>query len=187
MIGLIIATNLIDKRNYDQLSGALETIYSDRLIAKNLIFDMSNLVHEKSIAIALNDSTFYLKRNIEINDRMNNLLDDYAHTSLTTNESAEFEPLKRDISKLIQIENKVNEATTNRESIVALHAKIRAGLEKLSTIQIEEGKKQVLVGRTATRSINLFTQIEIYMFIFLAVIFQILLLSGLKWKKSKNA
>ncbi len=72
---------------------------------------------------------------------MNNLLDDYAHTSLTTNESAEFEPLKRDISKLIQIENKVNEATTNRESIVVLHAKIRAGLEKLSTIQIEEGKK----------------------------------------------
>jgi hypothetical protein len=68
-----------------------------------------------------------------------------------------------------------------------LHAKIRAGLEKLSTIQIEEGKKQVLVGRTATRSINLFPQIEIYMLIFLAVIFQILLLSGLKWKKSKNA
>ena len=115
VIGLIIATNLIDKRNYYQLSGALETIDSDRLIAKNLIFDMSNLVHEKSIAIARNDSTFYLNRNSKINYRMNNILGDYAHTSLTTNESAEFETLKRDISKLIQIENKVNVATTNRE------------------------------------------------------------------------
>ena len=47
VVGLIIATNLIDKKNFEQIRNSVVTIYEDRLLAKEIIFEISALVHEK--------------------------------------------------------------------------------------------------------------------------------------------
>jgi len=59
---LIIATNLIDRNNFVRIKDSLETIYEDRLVAKDLIFKISKSVQEKELALAKLDSTFYLGR-----------------------------------------------------------------------------------------------------------------------------
>lgn len=43
---LIIATNLIDRNNFVRISNVVTTIYEDRLIASDLIFEMLSSVHQ---------------------------------------------------------------------------------------------------------------------------------------------
>ena len=49
---LILATNLIDKDNFRRVKNSIVTIYEDRLVANDLIFELSQLVHQKELAAA---------------------------------------------------------------------------------------------------------------------------------------
>jgi len=49
---LIIATNLIDKNNFVRVKDSVVAIYEDRLIANDLIFEISNSIREKEVALA---------------------------------------------------------------------------------------------------------------------------------------
>lgn len=57
---LIIATNLIDKNNFVRVRDSVVTIYEDRLVANDLIFEMLKSVQEKELAVAISDSTFLI-------------------------------------------------------------------------------------------------------------------------------
>ncbi|MDG1728743.1 MAG: hypothetical protein P8K68_03220 [Algibacter sp.] len=57
---LILSTNLIDRNSFVRMKDSVVTIYEDRIIANDLIFEMSKSVHEKEIAVALLDSVFFL-------------------------------------------------------------------------------------------------------------------------------
>lgn len=50
---IIIATNLIDKNNFVRVRDSVVTIYEDRLIANDLIFEMLKSVQQKEVAILL--------------------------------------------------------------------------------------------------------------------------------------
>ena len=49
-------------------------------------------------------------------------------------------------------------------------------LKQLSEIQITEGNRQLSISQKAVRNVELYTQIEIYILIFLAVIIQIIIM-----------
>lgn len=56
---LIITTNLIDRNNFITVRDSVATIYEDRLIAKDIVFDISLLINEKKLANVLEDSIFF--------------------------------------------------------------------------------------------------------------------------------
>ncbi|MBN2867557.1 MAG: chemotaxis protein, partial [Flavobacteriaceae bacterium] len=55
-------------------------------------------------------------------------------------------------------------------------SKIKKNLEDLSKIQLLEGSKQMSISKKAIDSVELFTQIEIYLLIFLAIVIQIIVM-----------
>jgi hypothetical protein len=55
-------------------------------------------------------------------------------------------------------------------------AKIKKNLDDLSKIQLLEGSKQMSISKKAIDSVELFTQIEIYLLIFLAIVIQIIVM-----------
>jgi len=55
---LILATNLADKNYFKQVENSVDNIYSERLLAKELLFDVSRKFHKKELAYALNDTTY---------------------------------------------------------------------------------------------------------------------------------
>lgn len=189
--GIVIATNLIDKRNFHQLGEAIENIYNDQLVAKDLIFELSVLIQEKTMAQVMSDSSFYRKRNFEANQKIDELLTSYKNTKLTRKEEQIFEHLSEDIIILEQLEvgstssNLQDEFFSNKKVIDQLND-IQDKLHVLSKIQIEEGRRQMLVGRTAIRSIDLYTKMEIYLLIALAIVIQLFFLSGLNLKKKEK-
>lgn len=47
---LILTTNLIDRQNFSIVSDSVETIYADRLVAKDIIYDIAQAVNDKQLA-----------------------------------------------------------------------------------------------------------------------------------------
>jgi len=177
VFGLIIATNLIDKKNFQQIRDSVVTIYEDRLLAKEIIFDISTLVHEKEMAIALSDTEFFTGRNAQVNEELEKGIEKFEQTELTRPESYEFKELKRNLSLLQDAENSLIEsdfeATETAEEKIE---DIKMNLNNLSGIQISEGKKHLFLSKRAAESIELYTQLEIYFLIALAIIVQIIIL-----------
>lgn len=77
---LIATTNLIDRNNFLQVKESVETIYQDRLIAKDLILDMYKAVQEKEIALITSDANFFRSRNNVLNQEVKQLLERFEHT-----------------------------------------------------------------------------------------------------------
>ncbi|WP_238567154.1 MCP four helix bundle domain-containing protein [Jejuia pallidilutea] len=102
---LIVTTNLIDRNNFIRVKDSVVTIYEDRLIAKDLIFEMSKAVQEKEVAVAASDTTFFNQYNNKVNDDIQSLISRFEQTKLTLDESKVFDNLKENFQKLKTLEN----------------------------------------------------------------------------------
>lgn len=174
---LIIMTNLIDKNNFVRVRDSVVTIYEDRLIANDLIFEMLKLVHKKEIAIKTIDSTFYESRNFKANDNLQSLVSRFEKTKLTSKETTVFRDLKNNVSLLVDTESKLLNSDYNDNSrIIKCINSLKVNLSDLSKIQLEEGNRQMSISKRAVDTVELFTQIEIYMLVFLAIVIQVIVM-----------
>lgn len=174
---LIAATNLIDRNNFIQVKESVQSIYEDRLIAKDLILDIYKSIQEKEIALITSDANFFTARNQVINEEIGQLLDSFEHTRLTENEERVFNRLQENFEIVLQDESKLLNNDFNNASVLLEDIRrIEGDLYALSDIQVSEGNRQVAITKRATESIELFTQLEIYMLIFLAVLIQVIIL-----------
>ena len=174
---LIIATNLIDRNNFITVRDSVVTIYEDRLIAKNLIFEISKAVQEKEIAIVSSDSVFYSQENSTINDNIQNFINRFEMTKLTKAESNVFKDLKENLHILTDLEKTfVNSKFQEKNKLLNHLSRVKENLYDLSEIQLLEGRNQVSISKRAVDTVELFTQIEIYVLVFLAIIIQIIIM-----------
>ncbi|MDO6492408.1 MAG: MCP four helix bundle domain-containing protein [Cellulophaga sp.] len=180
---LIIATNLIDKNNFVRVRDSVVTIYEDRLIANDLIFEMLQLVQEKEIAVAVSDSTFFKDKNLKVNTNLQSLVSRFEQTKLTTQETKVFDSFKNNLKTLIKSESQfLSTSHNNKSKVVAQLKKIKTNLSDLSKIQLNEGSRQMLISKRAVDTVELFTQIEIYFLVLLAIIIQIIVMYNPKEK-----
>lgn len=174
---LIVATNLIDRNNFARVKESVETIYEDRLIAKDLIFEMSQAVKEKELALVLPDTLFFKGRNGKVNQDIQGLIDTFETTKLTIEESKVFETLKANLKKLKGSETAfVSSGFAEKNEVTKHVANINNNLQDLSDIQITEGQRQMSISKRALDTVELFTQIEIYILVFLAIVIQIIVM-----------
>lgn len=192
VMGLIVATNRVDKDNFHQVANAIETIYEDRLVAKDLIFDISLLMHEKSMALANADTAFYEARILKVNQKIGQLIQLFAETKLTEEERLAFERLQSDIAKLSRYEVGVTATGFTRSKFMegasapVQMEKILDDLRVLSKIQIEEGKRQMLIGKAAVNSIDFLTEMELYLLLALGIVVQLLLIGGFRYGRIRQ-
>ncbi|PTM04371.1 MAG: chemotaxis protein [Bacteroidetes bacterium] len=174
---IILATNLIDRDNFLRIKDSTASIYEDRLIAKSIIYDISKHVHLKEIALLKADSSFYQKENEATNRLIEEALAQFTSTKLTSKEALIFEDLKLSIANLQAKEATLFDAAgkSDQSQLVQIQA-IESKLNALAAIQLEEGKRLVLISQKAMNSIELFTQMEIYVLLGLAILLQILIM-----------
>ena len=174
---IIVSTNLIDRNNFIRVKDSVVTIYEDRLVATDLIFEMSEAIHTKELAIALADSIYYIKQNKEANQEIGELISRYELTRLTENESKIFKELKNNFETLKTLEITYVESSFKQKDLLNQHiTELKQNLSELSKIQINEGRKQMSISKKAIDTVELFTQIEIYLLVFLAIIIQIIVM-----------
>ena len=174
---LVLTTNLIDRNNFVRVKDSVVTIYEDRIIANDLIFEMSELVHEKEIAIVLSDSVFFNQMNLNVNSNIQNLISRFELTKLTIEESKIFRELKNNFQTLINSENKfINSNFSDKTKVLKYISNIKFNLDDLSKVQLNEGRKQMSISKHAIDKVELFTHIEVYFLVFLAIIIQIIVM-----------
>jgi hypothetical protein len=179
VFAIVLTTNLIDKDNFNRLRYSINTIYEDRIVANDLIFELVLLLHEKEIAIVGTDSLFWKKKNDTINQDINNLISRYEQTKLTDREEISFKRLKRDLQKLTYTEKKYlrsDSGTEIKAKMTRLITDVKQHLSDLSKVQLEESKRQLGLSNDTMKDIDFFTQVEIIFLIVMAVLIQIIIM-----------
>ncbi|WP_396600393.1 hypothetical protein [Algibacter sp. R77976] len=115
--------------------------------------------------------------NSKINDDIQNLISRFELTKLTLKESKIFDNLKENIESLIHSENNfINSNFVNDHEVIKHISKIKNNLNSLSKVQLNEGRRQMSISKYAIDTVELFTQIEVYFLVFLAIIIQIIVM-----------
>jgi hypothetical protein len=174
---IVLATNLIDRNNFNKLRYSVTTIYEDRIVANDLLFDMLLLVQEKQVAFISSDSLFFQARNEKNNREIEGLIERYEQTELTEKEQHLFNDLKEELRSLKNLEKQLIPSESKKNSIVLKRIdQIVQHLHSLSKVQLEEGRYQVSISNRTMDTINLFTQVEIVFLILMAILMQIIIL-----------
>tara|TARA_R110002012_G_scaffold104866_3_gene245636 strand:- start:75 stop:671 length:597 start_codon:yes stop_codon:yes gene_type:complete len=179
VIALILATNFIDRNNFKRVQDSVSTIYEDRLVAKDLIYDIQLEIHEKELLIALNNTTAYLSQKNKAQNELNDSMTQFSTTKLTLEEEKVFNNLQTELAALFILENATDFTTVNNQDNSRLQQQIdliNKTLLKLSDIQIKEGNRQMHIGKKAMASMELLTQMEVWIMIVLAIIIQVIIL-----------
>jgi hypothetical protein len=177
IITLVITTNLVDRNNFLKMSDTVETIYEDRLVAKDLLLKISNLIHKKEIAAITLDLDFYSNENKAINDEIGSYISIYGDTKLTSEENKVLVDFKGYFSELQKAEIRFSESDyADNSSVLDQFPAVKTHLNELAEIQMKEGNRQLQISKRVMDTVDLFTQIEIYIMIFLAVIIQIIIM-----------
>jgi hypothetical protein len=184
---LILATNLIDKQNFMRVEQAVDNIYNERLIAKELLLDVTLKFHRKELAYVLNDSSYLQGQNDQVNLKITELMEMFERTEATRNEKITLEILSENHSKLIALESNLQPSDTLYSGDCrTLFLDINENLYELSVEQVKEGNREKHYARDAINSVKLFTKIEIYLLIILALIMQAIILFSPKKKETDN-
>jgi len=174
---LILSTNLIDQHNFERINDAVEGIYEDRLVAKDILFDISRVVQKKEIAIFTNDTIFFNKQNQELNAEIGALIQRFERTKTSAKERKAFRMLKEDFEQLKTLErNFISSAFVDQVPVTEKMGDFKEQLYLLAKIQVKEGGRQRAISQNSMETIALFTQIEIYFLIALAILIQIIVL-----------
>jgi hypothetical protein len=174
---LIVATNLIDRNNFLQVEDSVVTIYEDRLVANDLLFELLKMVQEKELAFAQKDSAFYVKNNKAVDQNMQRFVLRFEQTRLTTEEQKIFDSFKNNVQKLVRLEAAyIQSKFTETNSLTKQFSDVKDDLYDLSKIQLDEGERQMFLSKKAIDTVELFTQLEIYMLIFLAIVIQVIVI-----------
>lgn len=176
---LILMTNLIDRDNFRIINETVTAMYEDRIVANDLIFELTLLIHQKELAVAKSDTSFFNNDNKEVNYKIEELLNEYENTQLTPQEAKIFRRLKEDLDKKNSIDNIID---NNTDAYIRQLGGVKKNLQKLAKIQLSEGRNKMLVSQKVFKGVELFTRIEIYLLVFIAIVLQVIIFYNPKKK-----
>lgn len=171
---IVLITNIIDRDNFNRLSYSVTTLYEDRIVVSDILFEMAMLTKEKQIALLTSDTAFFKTKNNHHAEALDLLMERYGRTKLTETERRVFSQLQEELKSLKVKEQSPNDLFDG-EALKSLE-NINLYLQDLSKIQLQEAKRQVFVSDRAKDTINFFTQAEIIFLIIMAVLVQVILL-----------
>ncbi len=168
---LIFATNRLDNRHFERVQGTLTSIFKDRVVAQDLILDLSREFHTKELRLATDSEEWPAPED----QRIETLLGRYEATKLTREEHELFQRLKTNVAKVSRLEASAPSETTAQELDTALAAAIE-DLNKLAKLQVDESRRLTRDAQLSLDSTQLHSKIEIATLVILGLFMQILIL-----------
>lgn len=166
---LIIATNLIDRQHFRRVKESVVAIYEDRLVVKDLIFELKLLVDQKKLALLTKDYAFFTERNDQVNDSINALVDRFYATRLTAEERDYLDAFAEKTQKLEPLEESIGTDEAARTELANALGAIDADLYVLSKIQLSEGKAQLMKASKSVNAMDFLTNLELIALIIIGV------------------
>lgn len=176
---LILATNLVDRRHFETAQEALTSVYEDRVVAQHYIFEISTIVYQKEQQFIENNTN---KWSVENDARIEELIEQFAGTKLTTSERRQFESLKEHLTTLERIETKYRENSINNNTqvIPEIFKYIKNDLNDLAETQILESKSKMFLAQKSLNTTNLLSNLELGLLIIVGIAIQFVIFYRIK-------
>ena len=176
---LILATNLVDRRHFETAQEALTSVYEDRVVAQHYIFEISTIVYQKEQQFIENNTN---KWSVENDARIEELMEKFAGTKLTTSERRQFESLKEHLTTLERIETKYRENSINNKThvIPEIFKHIKNDLNDLAETQILESKSKMFLAQKSLNTTNLLSNLELGLLIIVGIAIQFVIFYRIK-------
>lgn len=182
---LVLATNQMDSKHFKIVKRTLATVYEDRLVANDYLYKISTQLNEKHLALYT-----AADNRISTNDSVSKLVKKYTATQLTNEETKYLNFLKLDLEKLNALETQLGTQKLNETSLASSfenqYTVISNHLDKLSKIQLEEGKVQIQQSNKAISTSDLMSSIEIITLIIIGILIQLLIFYKPKKQRTDN-
>lgn len=177
----ILVTGRSNVRNFEEVRDSIEEIYEDRLVVNALVYDMSNLLRRKEVALLEEDRAFFERVNGSVNGQLGDAIQAFRATRLTETEESTLERFAAGVDELRAREQALgfpldagsgpglgvgaDEVQELQARMGGLHQELAA----LSRIQVVEGRRRLGVSDKAVSSMNAYARIENYMLLAAAI------------------
>lgn len=189
---LIYMKNLIERRNFKEISSTFTEVYNDRLVVESYIFDISEGLFQIQKLVDHCDIDYDYSRVLdEIEQEENEILriiEEFEKTKLTPDESQYLTDFKNIIVNDLSIKSYdllySDSSGVNIDQVKRYDAKIsqaRKDLDDLSAIQLDEGERLINKAKRLINRSQIWAQFEVALLIIL-----ILVMFWLIFRKSKE-
>lgn len=174
---LILGTNMLDKNHFNTAQVALVSIYEDRLVAQNYIFQITTIIHEKELR--LSDPSDISSKNKD-DQKLEELIEAFSKTELTTLENRQFSSLKSHLKEL----KKMDSDSENSRRTEQIFQELKNDLLQLSEIQINEGRNNTHLAQKSLNTNQLLSNLEIgFLIVIGALLLFVIFYRGERTKK----
>ncbi|MFD0799173.1 hypothetical protein ACFQZJ_16985 [Maribacter chungangensis] len=139
---LVLGSNRLDKRHFSTIQNTVNSVYKDRVVVQNLIYEASTIFHKKELRYSL-DKTNPSVHGIE-NEQLESILAQFRKTELTSKEYNLLLELTASFEEFLSLEKDLsNTAITEPKKIAVLAAinVMEQQLHGLAKIQLEESEQ----------------------------------------------
>ena len=177
---LILASGGMKRKNFSNIEHTTNSVFEDRVVAQEYIHRLNNLFHEKKMVLTLpekNEIDFIKTTEIK------RLLNDFATTKLTKEESIYLGELRNDFLLLQSQEDKYSKNGYNTKieyqvEANALLGKIGTSLDELSKVQVSEGRQLTQLSNKSLGMNQLLSNLEIASLVTIGILFLVILFRG---------
>ncbi|QLG44952.1 MCP four helix bundle domain-containing protein [Costertonia aggregata] len=169
---LVFASNRLNRRNFSTVEHTVDSVFEDRVVAQEYIYRLNNLFHKKEMLLAL---TPLEKNNVRVTAKIKKLFSDFEMTRLTSEENMQFANLKKNYTKLQDLEESFFKSQNTldiktKEAMIGVLRKISENLDKLSEVQLSEGRKLTQLSKKSLHMNQLLSKLEVAFLIIIGLL-----------------
>ena len=182
---LVLGSNRLNKRHFHTLQSTVNSVYKDRVLVQDYIYQLNNIFQTKKLRFITEDDFTPVANE---NEKVEKILLDFASTELTTDEFNTLNELNLQFEKLKKSENKVLHSKENLRNGVAILSeqifqKIDENLDVLARIQIQESEQMTQLSNKSLETNILLSKLELAFLIVIGIALLALIFYPMKTKQ----
>lgn len=172
IFGILYAANRVDQRHFETAQHTLNSIYKDRVVAQNIIYQLNSIFNKRLLSYYTLSSKDDSKPDFSGQDAtIFKLLDEFRETKLTKPEAASFAALEKNYQKLLKLEERTDfSLEENKSEHLQTLEQIAFDLNQLSQIQVTESSNLKALGKKSLETKRLMSMTEIALMVLILIV-----------------
>ncbi|AKP49765.1 MCP four helix bundle domain-containing protein [Cyclobacterium amurskyense] len=186
---LIFAKSLVDKSNVDELEASFVTVYEDRLVVQDYIFNITELLFRMRLLVANTESIeqYLSVKNqvVDYHEQILAIISGFERTYLTPKEEKYLNDFKHLVSEKLEIQSYFSDQVATQKNYETSVQRFNSDFERvfndlreLSKIQLLEGQKLTNLSYRIKARSDIWLQFEYAVLFILLIIISMLIYSS---------
>jgi len=172
---LVLGSNRLDQRHFSTIQTTVNSVYKDRVVVQDYIYQLTSIFYNKELKLVENDSP-----DISQNEKVGQLLIDFGNTELTNDERKHLNKLNGQFEKLGDLENRIISPSTNIDTDLGSIARktlieIQSSLDALAKIQLSESSQLTQLSQKSLGMNIMLSKLEVAFMIVIGIVMMALI------------